>query len=752
MPKLLLLYFFLLLCCTAAAQPYSDAEARSAWTELKKQPVTEASFRQSCNLIQDVAQTNINISYEILAQYLPMVKATGNRQWAHVLLMSWARAKESLIVFEEADSLYRLARENALPDKRFYDETMVATVLLYLEWGRADSLAKYTLLGETVCKANKDNENLSFIYTFKGTSNMEDTAGMRRYLDSAAILAANLPDKNALFTAKYNRAIFYSQYNLQQQAMEFGSLLELSKDTTLSHKPRLYERTAFSFRNAVASIYYQLILVNLLLTDYDNAWKFAELFYDASVKRNPTGPQAPSLNAVMAMVKAYQGDYTNAKQYLGKSLELFHIPENKITYPTYQLAAGMIAEHAGQYNQALHYYDAAYKTGNMSYGLHLMPPAIYYAHELVLNKQVDSAQKLFTQLDPVLKTRTYSAIGFYYYKYYAELLKAKGDYPAYNKAMETFYAIKDSLANIIHYRAIQEVETRMRVHDKEQQIERLNSENAAKQETLRKERINIAIFSVLAIIIIALLVTYGRNQLQRRKLAQQILSQNEMLQQRTIAEMEKQHRIEVMQGTIEAEENERHKIADQLHDETSSLLALASLNISSAMEKGNVDPRQGEQLNKAHEIVQSVSSSVRDISHRLTPLLIEKYGFRKAIEDMQQTVLLSGKIKMNITVIGFESDGRYPKLLLNNIYRIIQELVHNMLKHARAGNAYIELVEHDSYIVLMAEDDGVGMGDLPLVKGKGLSAIQAKIDYLNGRMEISDKKEGGLLTVIEIPV
>ena len=752
MPKLMLLYFFLLLCCAGAAQPYSDAEARSAWTELKKQPVTEASFRQTCNLIQDIAQTNINISYEILAQYLPKVKATGNRQWAHVLLMSWARAKESLIAFEEADSLYRLARENALPDKRFYDEAIVATVLLYLEWGRADSLAKYTLLGETVCRANKDNENLSFIYTFKATSNMEDTAGMRRYLDSAAILSANLPDKNALFTAKYNRAIFYSQYNLQQQAMEFGSLLELSKDTTLSHKPRLYERTAFSFRNAIASIYYQLILVNLLLTDYDNAWKFAELFYDASVKHNPTGPQAPSLNAVMAMVKAYQGDYANAKQYLGKSLELFHITENKITYPTYQLAAGMIAEHAGQYNQALHYYDAAYKTGNMSYGLHLMPPAIYYAHELVLNKQVDSAQKLFTQLDPVLKTRTYSAIGFYYYKYYAELLKAKGDYPAYNKAMETFYAIKDSLANIIHYRALQEVETRMRVHDKEQQIIRLNQDNAAKQQALRKERINLAIFTSLAAIIILLLLAYIRNQQQRKKQAQQIARQNEILQQHTLAEMEKQHRIEVMERAIDAEENERHKIADQLHDETGAMLALASLNISSAIEKGKDDAQSGEKMQKAHEIILSVSSAIRDISHRLTPLVIEKYGFRKAVEDMRQAIQLSQKLKLETVIIGFENDSKYPVSLLNNLYRIVQELVHNILKHAHAVNAMIELVEHETHIAVMAEDDGVGIGDYTLTKGKGLSAIQSKIAYLNGKMEIIKKKDSGTLIVIEIPV
>src|SRR5579871_2606888 len=384
MPKLLLSCWFLVLlfCNTANAKSYTDDEAKSEWANLQKKTITDETFRQACDLIQDVGQTNLNLAYQFLAEYYSIVKTTGNKQWAHVLLMNWAKAKESLTAFEEADSLYRLAREDASDNAKNYDETLVGTVLMYLEWGRGDSLEKYLSLGEKECRGNNDKENLSFIYTFKGLSNMEDTASLRKYLDSAILLAENLPDKNALFTAKYNRAVFYSQFNLQQQVTELGELQELTKDSTLSHKPRFYERTAFSFRKPIPSIYYQLMLMNLLLTDYDNAWKFAELFYDATVKPNPIGAQAAPFNSVVAMVKAYQGDFSSAKNYLSKSLSLYNIPENKISYPTYHLAAGMIAEHENKLTDALHDYEAAYKNGNMAYGLHLMPPEIYYAHEM----------------------------------------------------------------------------------------------------------------------------------------------------------------------------------------------------------------------------------------------------------------------------------------------------------------------------------------------------------------------------------
>jgi signal transduction histidine kinase len=751
-PLFLCLCLLLLFTELMMARTYTEPEARAAWEALKKQPVSDDNFRKTCDLIQDIGQTNIQLSYEILQQYVPMVKATGNHQWVHVLLMGWAKAKESFVNFDEAELLYRQARENAANLQTGYDEALVGTVLMYLEWGREDSLAKYLRLGDTVCRRAADKENLSFIYTFKAMSHMDDTASMRNNLDSAIQLAETLANKNALFTAHYNRAVFSAQFNLQQQVSELGTLLELAKDSTLTHKPRLYERTAFYFRNPGPSIYYQLVLVNLLLTDYDNAGKFAELFYNETVLPNPNGAQAPYFNSVMAMVKAYQGSYSASRDYLGKSLTLFGVPENKIVYPTYFLAAGMLSEQAGQYNQSVSYYAEAFKNGSMSYGLHLMPPGIYYAHGLILTRKLDSAEKIFEQLGPALKTRTYSAIGFYYYQYYSELLKAKGDYAAYTKALETFYAIKDSLTNLNHFRAIQEVETRLRVLDKERQIGLLNEENDQKLREIREGRFYLILFTSLAALIILLLFGYGRTQYLRKQQAEQITVQNDLLQQNKMKEMEKQHRIEVMQGAIDAEESERHKIADQLHDETGGMLALASLNISSVLEKGAMQGISEEKLSKTGEILSSVSTTIRNISHRLTPLIIEKYGFRKSIEDLAYTINLSEKLALETVIVGFEEDTKYPVNLLNNLYRIIQELLHNVIKHAQAQHALVELVEHEKHISIMVEDDGVGIGDYSKAKGKGLLATQSKIAYLNGKMEIIKKNDRGTLVVIELVV
>jgi signal transduction histidine kinase len=539
----------------------------------------------------------------------------------------------------------------------------------------------------------------------------------------ATQLAAGLGNKNALFTARYNYATIYCQNNPQREVTILESLLELAGDSTLAHKPRLYERTDFYFRNAAPSIYSQLVQVNLLLADYDNASKFGQLLYDAVVAPNPRAPQAPIFNSELAMVKAYQGQYDSARQYLDRARVLFGVPENKIPYPSYFLAAGMVAESEGLKEQALTDYAAAFQMGGME-GVHLMPSDLYYAHGLILTGHLDEAEKILEKMRPELAARTYSAFGYYYYKHYAELEKARKDYAGYGRALEMYYSIKDSLASLNHYRAIQEIEAKVRLRDKEQQIARLRMEGEAEEREKRWERVFFGV--VLGLSTILLVLWVGR--------------------------IRKQHRIRVMQGAIDAEERERRKIADQLHDEVGGLLSLATLNLSSTLEKGWGDARSEEKLQKTQEVLLMVTTTIRELSHRLTPLAIEKYGFRRAVEDLVDTINVSGKLSVKLVIVGFGDTGGYAAAFLSDLYRMLQELLHNVVKHAQATHVLVEVVEHELEVSIMVEDDGVGIDENKAVNGKGLETVRSKIAYLKGRVGIERKKEGGTLVVIELPI
>jgi signal transduction histidine kinase len=712
-----------LLSRPAAAADYTDQEAKAAWEHWKRQPVTESNFLAICDLMQDIAKTNIGISYGILSEYVPMVERTGNRQWVHVLLMGWARAKEALLSFGEAEVLYRRALTNAAGDVRRYDEVMVGLSLMYAEWGKTDSLDKYDSLGKRSAARAGDMENLSFLYTFGAVGHITDTAALGRDLRMAAQLATGLANKNALFTARYNYATIYCQNDPQREVTILESLLELAKDPSLARKPRLYERTDFYFRNGAPSIYSQLVQVNLLLADYENASKFGELLYDAVIAPNPHAPQAPIFNSELAMVKAYQGQYDSARQYLNRARVLFGVPENKIPYPSYFLAAGMVAESEGSTERALADYAAAYQMGGME-GIHLMPSDLYYAHGLILSGHLDAAEKILEKLRPELTARTYSAFGYYYYKHYAELEKAKKDYPGYGRALEMYYSIKDSLTSLNHYRAIQEIEANVRLRDKEQQISRLRMESEAQEREKRWERVFFGV--VLGLSVVLVLSWVGR--------------------------MRKQHRIGVMQGAIDAEERERHKIADQLHDEVGGLLSLATLNLSAALEKGTGGGASEEKLQKTQDVLFLVSTTVRELSHRLTPLAIEKYGFVQAIQDLADAINMSGKLSVQLVIVGFGDTDRYGTAFLNELYRMLQELLHNVLKHAQAAHVLVEVVEHDQDISMVVDDDGIGFDNDRVVKGKGLETVRSKIAYFKGKVGIERKREGGTLIVIQLPI
>ena len=383
----------------------------------------------------------------------------------------------------------------------------------------------------------------------------------------------------------------------------------------------------------------------------------------------------------------------------------------------------MVAESEGLTERALNDYAAAYQMGGME-GIHLMPSDLYYAHGLILTGHLDAAEKILEKLRPELTARTYSAFGYYYYKHYAELEKAKKDYPGYGRALEMYYGIKDSLTSLNHYRAIQEIETKVRLRDKEQQISRLRMEGEAQEREKRWERVFFGVALGLSIVLVLLWV--GR--------------------------MRKQHRIGVMQGAIDAEGRERRKIADQLHDEVGGLLSLATLNLSAALEKGTGAGAPEEKLQKTQDVLFLVSTTVRELSHRLTPLAIEKYGFVQAIQDLADTINMSGKLSVQLVIVGFGDTGRYDAAFLNELYRMLQELLHNVVKHAQAAHVLVEVVEHDQDISVVVDDDGIGFDKDSVVKGRGLETVRSKIAYFKGKVGIERKREGGTLIVIQLPI
>ena len=726
------------------AEAITRQEAEAEWSALQKSPLNEAGFRKICDLIQATGQTDINYAYQIMGELLPKIEKAQNQRWKHIVLMTWAKAELSFHHFPQADSLFRAARLNAAGSPVLYNESLVGTILLCGEQGQTDSLNKYADLAEINCTRYPDPENMSFVCTFRSAV-LNDTAAMRKGFEKAIALAGKVSDKNALFTAKYNYANVLLQNDLTQRVKALEDLLQLTKDPSLNNfPPKMYERTTFSFRNPVATLYYQLMQLNMQLSDYTSAGKFADLLDEAAIKPNPNGPNAPYFNAEIATVRFYQGNIRAARQLLELSRKQFSVPEEQIPYLGYYVAAGLLAKHDLLYDKAEKYFAKFAADRDISFGFQFIPVELHYAHSLTLNRNFKKARLVFEQLKPLPGRQPYTAAGYYYYRYLADFLKATGHPVSYSDALEQALLIRDSLTSINQYRSIQQIMGRIRIAEKEQQLQQAKLESAEQRLRIQKERFIYGIAIGLSnVIVIALLFYVGyRNQKEKQRAA---------LQQLHLQNIEKQNQLTLLQGIMQAGESERRKIADQLHDDVNSMLALASLSVSSVLEKA--DPVDTEKkLENTHQIISEVSEIIRNLSHQLHPLTLEKYGFGRALLELTDLVNSTGRLTLETIVDGFEDANARPGTLESNLYQIIQELIQNIIRHSQANLARLEVTRHRDVVSVILEDNGRGIFTNEGGPGQGISSIKSRIAFLEGKFEVDSKPGQGTTVVIEIPL
>ncbi len=205
---------------------------------------------------------------------------------------------------------------------------------------------------------------------------------------------------------------------------------------------------------------------------------------------------------------------------------------------------------------------------------------------------------------------------------------------------------------------------------------------------------------------------------------------------------------------IEVQEAERSQVANQLHDVAGSLLSAARLNLTSLKEKnGALNEKSVFHLHKTEEAISMVSDMVRNLSHALSPVMLEKVGFKASLEKIISIVNASGKIKIELIVAGFDSYDASLGKYYTALYSIIYELLNNIVKHSGAKNVLLQVNNYDDCFTLISEDDGIGMevNKIGKMNSLGLSGIQAKIDFFGGRIAFDPNQPTGLVVTIEIP-
>ncbi len=204
------------------------------------------------------------------------------------------------------------------------------------------------------------------------------------------------------------------------------------------------------------------------------------------------------------------------------------------------------------------------------------------------------------------------------------------------------------------------------------------------------------------------------------------------------------HQKQLTQATIDGQENERREIGRELHDNIGQQLTTIKLFLDHA--RSTADTNTGEMVNMALKAVSDVINDVRAMSRSLVPFTLRDLGLVESINELIDSIQ-----RTRILNIEFEHDGFDESLLPENkqltLFRIVQEQLNNIVKHARAKNVLIRLTMNPQDYVLHINDNGKGFEMDKIKKGVGIMNIQNRVELFNGKAEIfSEPGKGCSLT------
>lgn len=311
------------------------------------------------------------------------------------------------------------------------------------------------------------------------------------------------------------------------------------------------------------------------------------------------------------------------------------------------------------------------------------------------------------------------------------IYNATGNYKEAFKMHELYKAMSDSVLN---------ENTRNSSIKKDMQYQFEKKEEAAKREAEIKEAIHqeeikrqkliyISISGIIALTLLSALLLFNRKRLKEK---------NKFQEQLTVQQKEQANAV------METQESERKRIAEDLHDSLGHLLSTVKLNLQT-------QPVQQQQVDGSLSLLNQATEEIRNITFNLMPRTLEEGGLIPALNELASKVTNAGSVKVFLHVHDMDKFV-LEKQSQFNIYRIVQEAVNNILKHAAATEINIQVIGQTDHITIMIEDDGKGFNPETNKSGRGLKNIVTRSLWLKGNINIDSTPGKGTTITTEFPI
>jgi two-component system NarL family sensor kinase len=317
-----------------------------------------------------------------------------------------------------------------------------------------------------------------------------------------------------------------------------------------------------------------------------------------------------------------------------------------------------------------------------------------------------------------------------------------GNYKEANAWLQNTMNLNDSILSDENREKVAALEVRYSVEKKVQEINQLKAEAEVQLLTItQKNTLNYILIGGAVTLLVISLLSFGSYK------------QKQKLQQQRISELETEKQLTATEAVLKGEDQERTRLAKDLHDGLGGMLS--GIKHSFNTMKGNLimTPENHQAFERSMDMLDSSIKEMRRVAHNMMPEALVRFGLDTALRDYCQDINQSGALQINYQSIG-AVDENLDQTTAIAIYRIVQELITNTMKHAAAKITIVQLTKTNGQLVVTVEDDGKGFNPEILTQSKGIgwTNIQHRVDFLKGKLDVSSGPGKGTSVHIEFGV
>ncbi|WP_374462466.1 histidine kinase [Chryseobacterium sp.] len=566
-------------------------------------------------------------------------------------------------------------------------------------------------------------KELSAIY-----ANLNEYQLEEKYSKQFLLLASKQNDPNLIFDAYMRMGYVYEQkYTQYPSNTEFRNKTEqyyLQAITTFNkNKNMMLNRSNLS---------YAAINLANLYTGFDSnkAMQYAQLANRVSLETGDAIHIASSFG-ILAELAIQDKNYDLAKSYFLKaSAEIGKSPvrDQRIELAVLE-SLSRISEEQGNYKEALTYYKSyvdQYKS-------------VYDQEKLDITKRLES------QFDKERQEQKYIKLQLESDKKAQEIKLINIVRAQREQVYNNLKLVEENQRERLKFSELEseKKEQQLRLAKLETQ-QKNNDINSYKKLLAFKEKINTYyVFFIIFFIVLIFLLLYAYKQRARA------IKRREELHALAMEQEKQNSKISTLTALLEGQEQERGRLARDLHDGLGGLLSGTKHQLS------YLNPQQSENLqegiSKSLEQIDGAVEELRRVAHNLMPDLLMKYGLEVAIEEFASRIS-NNVLDIHTEFISYSNSLSQEKQLI--VYRIIQELVNNAIKHADTSEIIIQISEEQNQLNVTVEDNGKGfdLAALDVRKTAGFHNIELRVQFLKGTMNITSELNIGTSIEIQIPI